>query len=322
MKKLFFLIFLCALLLSSMPIYAEDQDSYVMHTIQRGDTYEKVSQKYDKDVYELKKINQDIGKTLYAGDLIKINPVKEGKKIAIKVDGKELLVDQLPYLENSRTFVPIRFIAEALDVQQINWEPSTQTAMLKHNEKTLYLPMGSKRASVNGMNVELDAPINVYKGRTFVPVRFVAEAFDCNVTWDAYTHAVNIYTWEKTKIYSEEDLYWLSRLVHAEAENEPFDGKLAVANVIINRKYNDEFPNTIKSVVFDDNYGIQFTPVKNGRIYDEPAKESIEAARLALEGKNNIGDCLYFLNPRKSKNFWIVNNRKYYRTIELHDFYI
>ncbi|MCT4618451.1 MAG: stalk domain-containing protein [Marinisporobacter sp.] len=322
MKKFFFRVFLCVLILSNIPVYADSQDSYVMHTIQAGDTYERVSQKYDKNVYELKKINQEVGKTLYAGDLIKIKPVKEGKKIAIKVDGKEILTDQLPYLENSRTFVPIRFIAEALDVQEINWEASTQTAMLKHNEKTLYLPMGSKSASVNGMNIELDAPVNVYKGRTFVPVRFVAEAFDCNVTWDAYTHTVNIYTWEKDKIYSEEDLYWLSRLVHAEAEDEPFDGKLAVANVIINRKYSDEFPNTIKSVVFDDNYGIQFTPVKNGRIHNEPTTESVEAARLALEGKNNIGDCLYFLNPRKSKNFWIINNRKYYRTIRLHDFYI
>ncbi|QZY55238.1 stalk domain-containing protein [Crassaminicella profunda] len=321
MKKLFSMLLFCALLLSNIPVYA---DSYVMHTIQPGDTYSKVSQQYNKDVYELEKINQDVGKTLYSGDLIKINPVADGKNISIQVDGKKVLTDQQPYLENSRTFVPIRFIAEALDVEAVSWDNHTQTAMLKHNEKTLYLPMGSKSASINGINMELDAPINVYKGRTFVPVRFVAEAFNCNVEWNAYTHTVDIYTKEqdKAKNYSEEDLYWLSRLVHAEAEDEPFDGKVAVANVIINRKYSDEFPNTIKNVVFDDNYGIQFTPVGNGRIYKQPSGESIQAARMALEGKNNIGDCLYFLNPRKSKNFWIVKNRKYYRTIQLHDFYI
>ncbi|QXM06921.1 stalk domain-containing protein [Crassaminicella indica] len=319
MKKQLSIFLASALLLSSIPVYA---DSYVMHTVQPGDTYFKVSQEYNKDVYELEKMNQDIGKTLYAGNLIRIKPVSEGKNIAIKVNGKEIFTDESPYLENSRTFVPIRSIAKALDVDEIRWDSNTQTAILKHNENTVYLPVGAKNASINGKNIELDAPINVYKGRTFVPVRFVAEAFNCSVKWNAYTHAVDIYTNESTKNYSEEDLYWLSRLVNAEAEDEPFDGKLAVANVIINRKYSDEFPNTIKAVIFDDNYGIQFTPVSNGRIYKQPSLESIKAARLALEGKNNIGDCLYFLNPRKSRNFWIVSNRKYYKTIKLHDFYI
>ncbi|MDD4297366.1 MAG: cell wall hydrolase, partial [Ruminiclostridium sp.] len=118
--------------------------------------------------------------------------------------------------------------------------------------------------------------------------------------------------------YSEEDIYWLSRIIQAEAQGEPYEGKLAVANVILNRKNSSEFPNTIKEVIFD---GYQFTPVITGTIYNTPSNASLQAAKDALEGKNNIGNCLYFLNPSKSTNFWILKNKTFFTSIDNHDFY-
>lgn len=119
-----------------------------------------------------------------------------------------------------------------------------------------------------------------------------------------------------------EDLYWLSRIIHAEAQGEPYEGKVAVGNVIINRVNNPKFPNTVKGVVFDKQDGYtQFSPVIDGTIYNTPDAESIKAATDVLNGARPVGNALYFLNPRKSTNFWIIENRQYLKTIGLHDFY-
>lgn len=122
--------------------------------------------------------------------------------------------------------------------------------------------------------------------------------------------------------YRDEDLYWLSRIIHAEAQGESYQGKVAVGNVIINRVNSGQFPNTIKGVVFDKQHGYtQFSPVIDGTIYNSPGAESIKAATEVLNGARPVGNALYFLNPRKSTNFWITKNRKYMTTIGLHDFY-
>lgn len=119
-----------------------------------------------------------------------------------------------------------------------------------------------------------------------------------------------------------DDLYWLSRIIHSEAQGESYQGKVAVGNVIINRVNSSLFPNTIKGVIFDRQNGYtQFSPVLDGTIYNNPDAESIRAAKEALNGARPVGDALYFLNPRKSTNFWIVKNRKLMTTIGLHDFY-
>lgn len=120
----------------------------------------------------------------------------------------------------------------------------------------------------------------------------------------------------------EEDLYWLSRIIHAEAQGEPYVGKVAVGNVILNRVKSSDFPNSIYGVVFDRQFGYtQFSPVLDGSINNTPNADSINAARDALNGQRPVGEALYFLNPRKATNFWIVHNRKLMQTIGDHDFY-
>ncbi|TCO80092.1 stalk domain-containing protein [Marinisporobacter balticus] len=318
MKKLLSIILSLGILFSPTSVHA---NSYVMHTVQLGDTYSKISEKYNKDLYELKIINEELGEELYAGKLMKISPVALEKNITIKIDEKNIPTDEVPYLENSRTFVPIRFIAESLNIEEILWDETTQTAILKNDMQTISLPIGSQTATINENPIKLDAPISIYKGRTFVPIRFIAEAFNCAVTWDTTNYIVDIHT-RKSQNYTAEDIYWLSRIIHAESSAEPFEGKLAVGNVIINRKNSPTFPNTIKEVIFDQAYGYQFTPVLNKAIYNTPSTKSIEAALQALNGNNNIGGCLYFLNPFLSDNFWIVDNRTIYKSIKNHDFYL
>ncbi len=122
--------------------------------------------------------------------------------------------------------------------------------------------------------------------------------------------------------YSEADLYWLSRIIHAEAQGESYAGKVAVGNTILNRVKSSEFPNTVKSVIFDSKYGIQYTPVANGAIYNTPDQSSINAAKDALSGVNYVGSSMYFYNPRTASNSWASKNRPYYTTIGNHKFHL
>lgn len=122
--------------------------------------------------------------------------------------------------------------------------------------------------------------------------------------------------------HNETDLYWLSRIIHAEAKGESYKGKVAVGNTILNRVKSTEFPNTVKGVVFDKKYAIQYTPVANGTIYNTPSTESINAAKDALNGVNYVGKCLYFYNPVTAPNAWARKNRPYHSTIGNHNFHL
>lgn len=313
MKKAIVTLSCIALLSMGFNSYA---DSYLMHTIKNQDTYSTIGEKYDRDIEDIKEINEDIDEPLKVGELLKIKPIKPGKTISIEIDGNLIETDQPPYIENDRTFVPIRFIAQALNLE-VHWDDDKEMALLKNEDTVIKLKSDSETLEINGENKLIDAPVNVYRGRTFVPVRFIAETLNCIVDWDPDNYIVKI----RKVSYSEEDILWLSKIVEAEAKDESFDGKLAVANVIINRKESSQFPNTIKEVIYDNNNGYQFTPVVNGEINNNPSEDSIKASKLALEGENNIDKCLYFLNPKRSVNSWVQRNRKFYKAIENHNFY-
>lgn len=107
-----------------------------------------------------------------------------------------------------------------------------------------------------------------------------------------------IYLLEKKLAYnlSEEDVNVLMRIVEAEAGGEDIEGKLLVANVVLNRMENDEFPDTVKEVVFQRGNGVtQFSPVADGR-YDtvEISEETEEAVWRALKGEDISQGALYF----------------------------
>lgn len=322
MKKLFSYIVITFMLLMSFTNISM-ANSYVMHTVNNGDTLWKLSKTYQKDVSSIISINNRADESLDTGDFIKIKPLY--KNIDIYVNQVKLNPDSSPYLDNNRTFVPIRFIGEALNAQ-IQWNGSSSSAIITDGNKTITLPINSRTIYVNGMSYMVEAPIKLYNDRVYVPIRFISEVLGYQVDWDQKNLTahikVNKNNSNNNSLYSEEDLYWLSRIVSSEAAAEPYEGKLAVANVIINRKKNNEYPNTIKGVIFDKEHGYQFTPVMNGTIYNNPTADSIKAAKEALEGKNNIGNAMFFVNPKKSNLTWIQSNRTYYTTIQNHVFYL
>lgn len=248
--------------------------------------------------------------------------------ISIYVNEKEISTDSGAFVENGTTYVPVRAICNAIGVTDVEWDGSQRKATVKGYSKIEFY-IGKNYAYVNGEKKVMPVKAVIKNSRTMVPVRFFAENSDAQVEWDNTLHAVkitkdgvNVPSGHIANNYSAEDVLWLSRIVHAESEGEPLKGQVAVANVVLNRVKDINYPNTVYGVIFDRSYGVQFQPIANGTIYNTPSRRSVSAAKRAVNGENYVGNCLYFLNESIATNKWIVNNRKYFTTINNHSFYL
>jgi len=94
----------------------------------------------------------------------------------------------------------------------------------------------------------------------------------------------------------------LAKLVNAEARDESYKGKVAVAEVVLNRVDSDEFPNSIEGVIYQAG---QFSPVTNGSINNTPTKEDKGAVKEALQGTNLTNGATFFWNPSIASNRWL-----------------
>nr|WP_188376830.1 cell wall hydrolase [Halobacillus andaensis] len=98
----------------------------------------------------------------------------------------------------------------------------------------------------------------------------------------------------------EKDL--LARLIEAEAEGESYEGKVAVATVVLNRVESDRFPDTIHNVIHD---GYQFSPVLNGSINQPASEESKRAVNEAFAYQGYDQGSLFFYNPDKADSSYL-----------------
>lgn len=249
--------------------------------------------------------------------------------IHIRVNNEYVYTDTKPFIYQGRTYVPIRFIGNALKVDSIAWDQTLQTAVVKGYGQEIRFPLGQHYAYVNGKKRNLSTPVMMANDRILIPVRFVAEIFGAEVNWNDQYQNVEIQKDGVTvpnnaidTAFDHDELVWLSRIIHAESQGEPFEGQIAVGNVILNRVRSSQFPNTIYEVIFDRQHGVQFEPILNGSIYNNPLKKTIAAAKHALNGTNIAGEALYFYAPKTAQSSWIAKNRPYLMTIANHDFHL
>ena len=100
-------------------------------------------------------------------------------------------MDVAPVIINSRTMLPVRYVAEALGAE-IGWDGATSTATLKTADTEIKITVGAAEAIVNGQAVKLDSPAVIVSDRSFMPVRFVAETLGGTVAWDGATSTATI----------------------------------------------------------------------------------------------------------------------------------
>ncbi len=125
---------------------------------------------------------------------------------------------------------------------------------------------------------------------------------------------------------SHEDKQILYKIVEAEAGNEDRIGKILVANVILNRLEDKQFPDTIEEVVYQRNGDVvQFSPVANGSFESAvPDEDTIEAVDAALTGEDYSQGALFFaarLYADDNKMRWFDENLEKVLEHGGHEFY-
>ena len=216
------------------------------------------------------------------------------------------------FVEAGVTYVRLADLLEEMGGWETQWDHTSRTAWAETDLFTLDVPAQRSYVLADGFSFDTGGRSLLREGRTYVPLRSMANLLGARVDfvdWDTPVRVLDIGTASCT----EEDFYWLCRIISAESKGESLLGQIAVGNVILNRAASSQFPNTVKGVVFDR--------VSNGSIYDEPTEQSILAARLVLAGVDAAGESLYFFNPALSKGQWVRANRTYDSTIGCHMFF-
>ena len=108
-----------------------------------------------------------------------------------KVFGKTVINDVPPIIVNSRTMLPIRFVAEALGAS-VGWDEVKRQVSITKGDTKILLTIGSAIATVNGQEITLDSAAFINQSRTYLPVAFVAENLGADVKWLESTREVVI----------------------------------------------------------------------------------------------------------------------------------
>jgi spore germination cell wall hydrolase CwlJ-like protein len=147
--------------------------------------------------------------------------------------------------------------------------------------------------------------------------------------------AVHVHTFERTaagpafvdapeavEMYTEDDLYWLAKIVFAEAGYDTDEGQKAVATVVLNRVDSPDFPNNIYDVIWQKTGSVwQFSPCGDGGIEKEPDERAYDNARAVLEGERTLpGDVLYFYMPTAGNRGDWIRSREIVEAVGVHRF--
>jgi hypothetical protein len=120
----------------------------------------------------------------YVEDLRRINLQLGSPAINDSAQDINETMDVLPLIQEGRTLIPIRFIAEMLGAH-VGWNAATREVSLSLNGESLTFAIGQTVAS-------MDVPAQIINDRTFVPLRFIAEHFGAIVSFDNDTRAIEI----------------------------------------------------------------------------------------------------------------------------------
>lgn len=119
---------------------------------------------------------------------------------------------------------------------------------------------------------------------------------DSNITGNCPVLEIQSLEKEDVFVLDEDDKMILYKIVEAEAGSEDRIGKILVANVVLNRVRNEDFPDTVEAVVYQQDEGVtQFSPVANGSLETAvPDEDTIEAVDAALAGEDYSQGALFF----------------------------
>lgn len=275
--------------------------------------------------------------------------------VKIYVDGEEFAGSNQAKLINDRTFIPIRSYSEMLGFY-VDWCPEERAVTISDGGLVTKFYQNSRRVIQDGTTLYMENRAIIDDGRTYIPLRTVAELYNKYIDWDGTENQVNIRAYKTylvgeyesfyeiarnlsilepalrvwndilegepeagTLLYLESreqetldfintdtvipytvaDLEMLAKIIYAEAIGEPYEGKVAVGAVIMNRILSSHWPNTIRDVIYQPR---QFTPISNGQYNRaKPTDSYYQAAEEALRGIDPVEGAIFFNDPKRSR---------------------
>lgn len=112
-------------------------------------------------------------------------------EIKLWIDGNYVESDVAPFIEESRTLVPLRVISENLGLD-VEWMPEEKQVIISQGEDYFVFLIGENFYSKGDLKMEMDAAPKIVDDRTFVPIRVIAELFNKEVNWDNANRTVVI----------------------------------------------------------------------------------------------------------------------------------
>ena len=235
--------------------------------------------------------------------------------------GAGYVIDAVPY-------VPLLSFTEHLLQERCEaaWDQKTRTAAITAGALTLRVTAGNHYMSANDRYYYLAGGAYNVNGTILVPLTALAKIFSLELSVDRAAWRLRIDLGNirlpdpAEEVYDEEDLYWLSRVISAEARTQPLEGMIGVGAVVVNRvrDQSGEYEDNIRDVIFQEG---QFDVVALRTIYEEPIEEAVIAAKLCLEGYSTVGESLWFVNPQEASPRWFDLNLTYVTRIADHLFY-
>lgn len=119
----------------------------------------------------------------------------QSQDIQMKVNGQPVEADVSAFIENDRTYVPVRFVTEALGGDVLfDTEMYDTPAVLIYGDDDIWLTLfiGYRKALYGESVMANDVPPIIKNGRTMVPIRFIASYLGCEIGWDQNTRTVYI----------------------------------------------------------------------------------------------------------------------------------
>ncbi len=256
-----------------------------------------------------------------------VRALPEGaQRTGVNINGRRVLEGRV-FVIDGITYVPMFKFADWLGIFEYSTSSSGavtsgriegENLVITASEDSLYIYANGRYFYTVGKVMEIG-------GELYVPITPLVKALNSRLSYNNGSYTVSSGDTRMLKsaeqFYDDGAVYWLSRIISAEARGESLRGKMAVGNVVLNRVRSSQFPNTIYGVIFDKKYGVQFAPTENGTIYNTPTAESVIAAKMCLEGYSITNTALYFFNPRYTSGSWVRENREYAFTIGNHVFY-
>jgi hypothetical protein len=103
-------------------------------------------------------------------------------------------MDVAPFVENGRTYIPVRYLAASIGItgNNISWDPNARVVGLRKGSTVVNFPIDLNVININGSLYTIDTPPLIRDNRVFLPARHIAEAFGETVSWEPETSGVRI----------------------------------------------------------------------------------------------------------------------------------